>query len=247
VLAFGPGLLGLAPGPTPSPTSALPTVTPASQSPTSSPSPAATPSPPPSPSPTPPPTPTPSPSPTVAPTSFVFTSNDGYAMTIPAGWTATAVGPDDIGLLLSVLGASNPDLANLVRSILDLTHARASMVGGDLRDASAKVPPNVTVLIQSSGGLPLELVGTVVEQLVNRVPGITGSAAKAKVNLPSGDAIRLDYQVQPSGGGGLISLRTFVILNGSQAFLVTFTAASDRFSDQQPIFDEMVNSLRFGV
>jgi hypothetical protein len=121
------------------------------------------------------------------------------------------------------------------------------MVGGDLRDSSARLPPNVTVLIQPTGGLPLDLVGTVVEQLVNRIPGTTGSAIKTKVNLPSGDAIRFDYQVQPAGGGALISLRTFVCLSGNQAFLVTFTAGSDHFSDQQPTFDEMVNSLRFGT
>ncbi len=166
---------------------------------------------------------------------------------MPAGWTASAVGPDDIGLLLGLLGASNPDLATLVRNILDLTHARASMVGGDLRDSSAHVPPNVTVLIQPSAGLPLDLVGTVVEQLVNRIPGVTASATRAKVNLPSGDAIRMDYQVQPASGGGLISLRTFVIVKGDQTFLVTFTAGADLFPVQQPTFDEMVNSLRFGV
>ena len=166
---------------------------------------------------------------------------------MPAGWNATAVGPNDIELLLTLLGASNPDLATLVRNILDLTHARASMVGGDLRDSSARVPPNVTVLIQPSAGLPLDLVGTVVEQLVNRIPGVTASAAKAKGEPAVGDAIRMDYQVQPAGGGGLISLRTFVIVQGSQTFLVTFTAGSDLFSAQQPTFDEMVNSLRFGV
>ncbi len=168
-------------------------------------------------------------------------------MTMPAGWTATAVGPDDIGLLLGLLGASNPDLANLVRNILDLTHARASMVGGDLRDSTAHVPPNVTILIQPSAGLPLGLVGTVMEALVNRIPGVTGSPVKANVNLPSGDAIRMDYQVQPAGGGGLIGLRTFVIVKGDQTYLVTFTAGADFFSAQQPTFDEMVNSLRFGV
>jgi hypothetical protein len=103
------------------------------------------------------------------------------------------------------------------------------------------------VLIQPSAGLPLDLVGTVVEQLVNRIPGVTASATKAKVNLPSGDAIRMDYQVQPAGGGALISLRTFVIVKGDQTYLVTFTAGADLFSAQQPTFDEMVNSLRFGV
>jgi hypothetical protein len=167
-------------------------------------------------------------------------------MTIPAGWNATAVGPDDIDLLLTLLGASNPDLATLVRDILNLTRARASMVGGDLRDSSARVPPNVTVLIQPSAGLPLDFAGTVVEQLVNRVPGVTASATKTKVNLPSGDAVRMDYQVQPAGGA-LISLRTFVIVKGDQTFLVTFTAGANLFSAQQPTFDEMVNSLRFGV
>jgi hypothetical protein len=165
-------------------------------------------------------------------------------MTMPAGWTATAIGPNEIGLLLTLLGTSNPDLADLVRNILDITQAQASMVGGDLREASGSVPPNVTVLIQPSGGLPLDFVGPIVEQLVKRIPGVVGSTSRVKVGLPSGDAIRVDYQVQP-GNGALTTLRTFVIVRGSQTFLVTFGAASDRFADQEPTFNGMIDSLRF--
>jgi hypothetical protein len=168
-------------------------------------------------------------------------------MTMPGGWTATAVGPNDIEPLLNLLGASNPDLSNLVRNILDLTHARASMVGGNLRDTSVAVPPNVTVLIQPSGGLPLDFVGPVVEQLVKRIPGVIGSPVRDKVSLPFGDAIRMDYQVQPDGGGAPISLRTFVIVRGGQTFLFTFAASTDHFGDQVPTFDQMINSVQFSV
>ncbi len=166
-------------------------------------------------------------------------------MTMPAGWTAIAVGPSDMGLLLNLLGSSSPDLAGLVQNILNLTHGRPSMVGGDLRDSSVAVPPNVTVLIQPSGGLPLDFVAPIVEQLVNRIPGVIGGQANQKVTLPSGDAVRIDYQVQPASGGSTIGLHTFVIVRGSQTFLVTFTAAADRFADQQATFDQMIQSLSF--
>lgn len=177
----------------------------------------------------------------------MFSNPDGYSMTMPAGWTAIAVGPDDMALLLNLLGTSSPDLASLVQNILDLTHGRPSMVGADLRDTSLAVPPNVTVLIQPSLGLSLDLVAPVVEQVVNRIPGVTGGSTNQKVTLPSGDAVRIDYQVQPASGGATISLRTFVIVRGSQTFLFTFTAASDRFADQQTTFDEMINSLSFST
>ena len=133
-----------------------------------------------------------------------------------------------------------------MRNILNLTGARASMVGGDLHDASVSVPPNVTVLIQPSGGLPLGLVGPVLEQVVARIPGITGGVARQQVTLPTGDAMRLDYQVQPAGGGAPISLQTYAIVRGSNTFLVTFSTTSDHFPDEQSTFDSMINSLQFG-
>ncbi|MEA2622001.1 MAG: hypothetical protein QOH61_911 [Chloroflexota bacterium] len=166
-------------------------------------------------------------------------------MTMPAGWTAIAVGQNDIELLLGLLGTSSPDVANLVRSILNLTQARASMVGGDLRGGAAAVPPNVTVLIQPVG-LSLDLVGPLLEGLVNQIPGIAGSASREKVSLPSGEAMRLNYVVQPSGGGAPIALRTFVIVRGSQTILITFTAAAGDFDAQQPTFEGIIQSLRFG-
>ena len=166
-------------------------------------------------------------------------------MTVPAGWTALAVGPSDMGLLLNLLGNSNPDLAGLVQNILDLTHAQPSMIGADLRDTTIAVPPNVTVLIQPSGGLPLDIVAPIVEQLVNRIPGVVGGQSNQKVSLPSGDAVRIDYQVQPSGSATTMTLRTYVIVRGSQTFLFTFTAASDRVADQQATFDAMIQSLSF--
>lgn len=166
-------------------------------------------------------------------------------MAMPGGWTALAVGTSDMGLLLNLLGSSSPDLAGLVQNILDLTHGQPSMVGGDLRDTSVAVPPNVTVLIQPSGGLPLDFVAPVVEQLVNRIPGVVGGQTNQKVNLPSGDAVSIDYQVQPAGSATTISLRTYVIVRGSRTFLFTFTAASDRLADQQATFDAMISSLSF--
>jgi hypothetical protein len=164
-------------------------------------------------------------------------------MTMPAGWTATPIGANEIDLLINLLGTSNPDLANLVRNILDLTGARPSMVGGDLRDLSVGVPPNVTVIIQPTGG-PVDLVGTIVEQLIKRIPGVVGNTVREKLTLPSGDAIRITYQVQP-GGGALTSLRTFVIVRGTQTFLVTFSASADRFPELESTFNGMIDSLRF--
>jgi hypothetical protein len=166
-------------------------------------------------------------------------------MTMPPGWTALSIGANDTEAMLQLLGASNPDLASLVRGILDLTQARPSMAGASLRDLSGGVPPNVTVLIQPSGGLPVELVGPLVEQLVKRVPGLAGTPSRLSVSLPAGNAALIDYQVVPSSGGPATSLRTYVLVRGNDTFLVTFTVAADRVPEQQPIFDGMIDSLRF--
>jgi hypothetical protein len=163
-------------------------------------------------------------------------------MTIPPLWSAVPLTAGDTDVLLGLLGANNPGLADTVRNTLNATGARPSMVGGQA--GVGGIPPNVTVLVQPSFGASLDLVGPLINQVVSHIPGIHGSPFKVRVNdLQAGPADELDYTVQPSEGSAL-TMRTYVFVHGQNTYLVSFGAASDQFQTALPIFEGMIHSLR---
>jgi hypothetical protein len=105
----------------------------------------------------------------------------------------------------------------------------------------------VTVLIQPSSGLPLGFVSPVAEQFIRRIPGVTGDVTKTNMTVPAGQTVRFDYTVQPASGGTPVTLQTYLFVQGSNSYLVTFAASSDVFPASQPAFDAIIQSLRFGV
>jgi len=234
------GPTGPGPGPTASPSSG-PT-----PSPTTSPTPTPTPSPTPSPS----PSPSPTPSPTPEPTPTVFRSADGYAITLPVGWLALPVEDADVDALLDLLGSQQPAVADLVRDYLELTNARISMVAleGGLGGTGSALPANVNVLIQPSLGLSLSFVSSLVGSVIEELPGVTGPVTTENVSLPAGEAARLRFQVQVDTEGVTVpatALESYILIRGSEAYVITFVSAADQVGDDQPVFEEIIGSLCF--
>jgi hypothetical protein len=180
------------------------------------------------------------------PTPAYFTSNDGYAMTIPPGWAATRMTPDETGLALDLLGAADPTLAALAREVVEATGARVSMVGGDLAVAGPDViPPGVAVLVVPTDGASDDETEELVAELIGGVPR-SGNLAHKVVSLPGGDAHRFELTV---GGDtvGPVTLRLFLFSAGSDAVVVAFAAGAAGWANAAPAFESTIRSLRFGV
>lgn len=214
--AWGPTILGLQPSPLPGSTA----------------------------DPTADPTASPSPSRTVDATPLAFFSSDGYTVTLPPGWTASAVGRAQQGILLELLRGSNADLADLVGEILDLSGGEVSMVGGDLGALShGGVPPNVSVLIEPNGGQSGDVLMAATEQLIRRIPGQTGNVARTRVTLGGLPAERFEYSVRLSTGLDQVRLETYTFARGSSTYLITCASSVERFPEQQAMFDGIVKSF----
>lgn len=204
----------------------------------------------PTPTPTPRPTPSPTPSPTPAPTATTFVSTDGYTITLPPQWAALAVDPEDVGPLLDLLGTQQPEVADLVRTYLDLSGARISMItlDNDPEHAGPGIPPNANILVQSSLGLPLDFVAAGVAEVIGRLPGVTTDVTRERVSLPAGDAIRMTFEVSTEGGTGPTgALVSYLIVRDGDAYVVTFVTLKEQLGRDGPVFDEMIRSLCFGT
>lgn len=165
---------------------------------------------------------------------------------MPSGWLVLPVTGDDIGPLLDLLGQSQPDVAQLIRTYLDVSGAKVSLVGVDpALAAGGGLPPSAIVLLQPTLGFSLDLVGGVVGGALGRVPGVVGGVQKLKVALPQGDAIRFTFDVQTAAATGNIRLVQYLIVRGSQGYLVTFTTQASQIERDGPVFDRIIGSLTF--
>jgi hypothetical protein len=185
-------------------------------------------------------------SPTPVGTPAFFSSNDGYVMTIPAGWSATRVSPEETGLVLDLLGGSDPLLADLVRSAVDQTGAWVSMVGGDMAaTGEGDLPPGVAVLVLPDVGSSDEEIQGFVADLIAGIP-TQGQPRHKVVDTPAGDAHRFLLTVVGDAVGP-VSVRAFLYSAGPNAVVVAFASAADASRRFEPVFDSMIKSLRFGV
>jgi hypothetical protein len=174
-----------------------------------------------------------------------FSTSDGYAMTLPAGWGAVRVAPNAAAGLLDVLNANDASLAGFARGILAATGARLSMVGADLLDASLVVPPGVLCLVLPTHGATNDDVEATVQQDIATSPAVDGAVSHTVITVPAGDAHRFELQVR--GSGAPVRLRVYLFLVGADAVVLVFGASASGFDAASPSFDAIVKSLRFGV
>jgi hypothetical protein len=184
-------------------------------------------------------------SPVPASTPAFISSPDGYALAVPAGWTAAQVAPGETALVLDMLASSDPTLANHARSLIAQAGATVSMVGGDLGATSTSVvPPSFAVVVLPATESD-DQTRQLVRNLLDSVPR-QGNLGRKVIGLPAGDADR--YQVTVVGdAAGPVTMRVFLFTAGPNAVLVAFAAGSDIWSQADPAFDATINSLRFGV
>jgi hypothetical protein len=169
-------------------------------------------------------------------------------MTMPPGWFALAVGEGEVDALLGLLGSQQPEVADVIRSYLEVSGGRVSMVGLDTDPdhASGGIPPVANVLIQPNAGLTLDFSGFVVAQVLGQLPGVTGDVTRESVVLPAGEAIRLRYAIVTAGGSGqTVALTTYLTMRGAEAFLFTFATPAEQEPRDSPVFDAMMQSVCF--
>jgi hypothetical protein len=185
-------------------------------------------------------------SPTALSTPAFFSSNDGYSLTIPAGWSATRVSPEETSLTLDLLAASDPLLAGLVRSAVDQTGAWVSMVGGDMAASpEGGIPPGVAVLVIPGAGASDDTIEAVVTDLLTNTP-TQGDVRHKVVGTKAGDAHRFLLTVVGDMVGP-VNVRVFLYSAGTNAVVVAFASAEGAPREVASAFDEMLDSLRFGV
>ncbi len=170
---------------------------------------------------------------------------DGYAMDLPPGWIAVAVDADRSMDLLAAIESSMPGLATRIGAVIDASDVSLSAVAAAFDESEAS--PMLVVLAQPTLGMRAREVKSHVREQILDLPGLTSQPISAHdVVLNAAKAVRFDYTIDDPDVGEL-SVRSYLFRFGRQAYLVSFIAGPDVSEDVEAIFDQIADSLRFGV
>lgn len=172
-------------------------------------------------------------------------SADGYSLSVPSGWTALDLSTEDGLALADAVASVDPTLGSLGRLGLEQSGARLSMVAVDLFAASTgEDGPGIVVATMRTRGMDKAAARTMVEELLEQAP-LASEVDHTVVGLPAGDAHRYDAVIV--GETVTLRLQVHVFRVGGDSFVVAAVAPEAQFDAARPAFDEVVQSLRFGV
>ncbi len=176
-----------------------------------------------------------------------FSSNDGYALTVPVGWVVRSTNANAANRALGALSAVDGALADEATAILDDTGARMSMVGvqtGDL-GLSPLLPPGVAILVMPTNGASDADTQQRVGDIVGGLTTIDGTIDHHVIAVAAGDAHRYDLLLH--GDSLTVQLRVYLFTVGDDGVLVLFGSDPSLATGAGPDMDSIVKSLRFGV
>ena len=172
-------------------------------------------------------------------------SSEGFAIGVPASWTATSVEEIRDSGTLEEIQEENPNLAPYLEELRQPSSPmKLVALDPEVREEFAT---NVNVIVED---LP---EGTTAEQyeqanIANVEEGIEveGDIAEERVTLDSGEALRVEYTHSASLGGERRSFATvqFFVTGDERGYVITYTTVPSALADYEPEFDASARSFR---
>lgn len=161
-------------------------------------------------------------------------SNDGVTLSVPAGWVDVRNEDALIEAGVNALADSNAEMATILETAASQDFALFLL--------DPETTANLNVLTQASPG-PVTL-----DQLESLLPGQYESFGISVVDtqtveLPAGDALRFQLEVEVSTDVVVSQFQYILILNDNFYFLTMGLANSSEFEDFVPVFEAIAESL----
>ena len=184
---------------------------------------------------------------TIAPESspVQVSSNDGYTLTLPAGWVGTRTNGSATRSVLESITTGDALLGAEASELLGAGDASLSMVAADgTLVGSTPVPPMMAVVVIPSrrGSADTEQR---LDDIIASLPSVSGEVQRTVASVRAGDAQRLDLTL--TGVTLTVQLRAYLFTIGDDGILFLFGSDPTVAGSASPDIEAIVKSLRFGV
>lgn len=145
----------------------------------------------------------------------------GYALTLPDDWVYVFPSEADAETLMQATDEIAPDLAAIMASALEQDIGLSLLAFGDM-DEAAGFAENCNVLDLPSQGVPLRVAVAGEAAAVGQLQQVVAAPDVTELQLPVGEAARLDYSLAFPNFETLHS--TYYYDGGERFFVLTCTA-----------------------
>ncbi len=184
-------------------------------------------------------------SPVPVPSPVQLSSNDGYSLTLPAGWVGSRTNNEATRAVFETITVGDPLLGVEASALYEGTDADLSMIAVDGSEVGLAPVPSVMAILVIPSRRGSEDTEQRVEDILESLVTVTSEVERTVASVRAGDAQRYDLTV--AGDLVTVQLRAYLFTVGDDGFIVLFgsdpTLAASAAADMEAI----VKSLRFGV
>lgn len=157
----------------------------------------------------------------IATTGRIEVKEQGFAVTLPDGWTRVDLSASDMGAIMEAAGNVDPALAEQYNAQIQAMLASGLAVYAFGPDPAT----NVNVMAIPGAGLSLDLL----EQMnTAQIEALAGTDVTAeRITLPGGDAIHYRYELSAAGMPAGTSIDQYLMVAGAKQLVITVTNAPE--------------------
>lgn len=158
----------------------------------------------------------------LATTGRIEVPEQGFAITLPAGWTRIDLQSGDLEQIMAAAGADNPEMAELYSAQIQTMLASGLVIfafGPDITTGT-----NLNVLSLPSMGMNLDLLEQA--NLAQLKTLAEGEVSTERVTLPAGEALHLRYNIKSANQPAPPTIDQYLVLMGDRQLMVSVTNAS---------------------
>lgn len=174
----------------------------------------------------------------------VEVSDRGFAISLPQGWETFDLTSDELSSLMDPV-TQDPNVAPFADQITQLLASGGALwaVNVDARSARAGFATNVNVIVQDSGGVPLDPLVAASVSFMEQT--LSTTVEQRKLTLPAGPAVEVTGELE-NQAAGRYHISQFYLVHDDMVYIVTFSRAiGAEFDDLEDTFSAAMQTFEF--
>ena len=174
----------------------------------------------------------------------------GLAIAAPPSWSVYSYDEAGREKLSEDLKTKDPNVAARLQNVVQGFEGLGSvmLLGLDVEPADgADFVSNFNIIIEEVGpGLDLDTIADLIIPQIQALLPVASEVEQERIEIPAGDAAVLRYLMdQPLIGGDTaqIAVTQYMLINGPQGTVVTFTGPSEGMDEMSMLFEDMIETL----
>lgn len=180
-----------------------------------------------------------------APSPVQVSSNDGYTLTLPAGWVGTRTNAEVTRNAFAALTLGDDLLGGEASALYEATDADLSMVAADATEIGLTPWPCVMAILVIPSQRGSDDTEQRIDDILANLTTATSEVERTVTSVRAGDAQRYDLTV--AGDVLTVQLRLYLFTVGDDGIIVLFGSDPALAGDASADMEAIVKSLRFGV